>query len=200
MSVTELSRALALDKGAVSRLLKRGMPCSSAAAADAWRATNAPPRQRKRNQTPGASATPKATPTEPTDSIDPSATGDDSPQESVRRARLAEKIGYNELTICKRDGGSVDDMRKASALYIASRGNRQRAERDFLEYQTSAGTLMFADEARALSTRGHEIVADLLRTGPKTLATRLYGMPMKSIEKTLADWLDGIAEHLRKSF
>jgi len=47
MGTRELAKALGIDQGLVSRLTKRGMPMSSVAAANAWRAVHAPPRRRK---------------------------------------------------------------------------------------------------------------------------------------------------------
>ena len=59
---------------------------------------------------------------------------------------------------------------------------------------------MFLSEAQDITNRGHLAVANKLREGPKALSPRLHGMSQKSIEQTLADFFDGIADHLRQSF
>lgn len=48
MNMTELSRALGLSKGQVSKLAQKGMPLDDVAAADAWRAGHLNPAWMKR--------------------------------------------------------------------------------------------------------------------------------------------------------
>ena len=48
MGTRELASALGVSPALVSHLVKRGMPLTSIAAANAWRAIHAPPRRRKR--------------------------------------------------------------------------------------------------------------------------------------------------------
>ena len=112
---------------------------------------------------------------------------------------IAEKVGYNELVLCKRNGGSIEDIRKANQVYISSRNNRHKAERDFKDWQQQEGILLFFDEARDIASRPHVAAKQMMEVMPKTLAPRLYGQPQKTIEKTLADWLDTLTGIIRKS-
>ena len=215
MGVTELSNILGIDKSVVSRLVKKGMPTTSVDAAQAWRETNAPPRAKRgqRGDPPPAPKLSKVTepprvskvaeplpvppPPPAHDSPEPD-DEDNTPRQSLRRARTAEKVGYNELVLCKRNGGSIEDIRKASSLYIASRNNRIKAEKDFKEWQRQESILLYFDEARDIASRPHIAAKQLLEVMPKTLAPRLYGQPQKSIETTLGDWADTLTEIIRK--
>ncbi|MFZ9920947.1 MAG: hypothetical protein ACO3FQ_07295, partial [Terrimicrobiaceae bacterium] len=139
-----------------------------------------------------ADPTPRASDPEPDDE-------DNTPRQSLRRARLAEKVGYNELVMCKRNGGSIEDIRKANAIYIAARNNRHKAERDFKEWQRQESILLYFDEARDITSRPHIAVRQTLEVAAKTLAPRLHGQPQKSIEKTLAEWIDNLTTIIRKA-
>ncbi len=218
MGITELSNALGIDKSVVSRLVKKGMPTGSVDAAQAWRVQNAPPRA-KRGQRGEPPPPPKPTPapditksvsrssppppvsndTTPRPSDPEPDDEDNTPRQSLRRARLAEKVGYNELVLCKRNGGSIEDIRKANAIYIAARNNRHKAERDFKDWQRQEAITLFFDEARDIASRPHIAVRQTLEVAAKTLAPRLHGQPQKAIEKTLAEWIDALTALIRQS-
>lgn len=215
MGITELSNALRIDKSVVSRLVKKGMPTTSVDAAQAWRETNAPPRAKRgqRGTPPPAPkvAEPPAVPAAPPkvsndtklpppahDSPEPD-DEDNTPRQSLRRARLAEKVGYNELVICKRNGGSIEDIRKANSTYISSRNNRVKAEKDFKDWQLQERKLLFFDEARDITSRPHIAAKQLLEVMPKTLAPRLHGQPQKTIEASLAEWADNLTTIIRQA-
>ena len=217
MGISELSNALRIDKSVVSRLVKKGMPTTSVDAAQAWRETNAPPRAKRGQrgtpppapkvaEPPSAPATPPAslndTPPPPPPVYDSTPEPDDednTPRQSLRRARLAEKVGYNELVICKRNGGSIEDIRKANSTYISSRNNRVKAEKDFKDWQLQERKLLFFDEARDITSRPHIAAKHLLEVMPKTLAPRLHGQPQKTIEASLAEWADNLTTIIRQA-
>ena len=216
MGITELSNALRIDKSVVSRLVKKGMPTTSVDAAQAWRETNAPPRAKRGQrgtpppapkvaEPPSSPATPPAslndTPPPPPvyDSTPEPDDEDNTPRQSLRRARLAEKVGYNELVICKRNGGSIEDIRKANSTYISSRNNRVKAEKDFKDWQLQERKLLFFDEARDITSRPHIAAKQLLEVMPKTLAPRLHGQPQKTIEASLAEWADNLTTIIRQA-
>ena len=216
MGITELSNALGIDKSVVSRLVKKGMPTTSVDAAQAWRETNAPPRAKRGHRgtpppAPKVSA-PPAVPTAPPGSFNetpppPPAHDsgpepddeDNTPRQSLRRARLAEKVGYNELVLCKRNGGSIEDIRKANTIYIASRNNRIKAEKDFKDWQLQERKLLYFDEAKDITSRPHITAKQLLEVMPKTLAPRLHGQPQKTIEASLAEWADNLTTIIRQA-
>lgn len=216
MGISELSNALGIDKSVVSRLVKKGMPTTSVDAAQAWRETNAPPRAKRGHRgtpppAPKVSA-PPAIPTAPPvsfnetpppppahDSCPEPDDEDNTPRQSLRRARLAEKVGYNELVLCKRNGGSIEDIRKANTIYIASRNNRIKAEKDFKDWQLQERKLLYFDEARDIISRPHITAKQLLEVMPKTLAPRLHGQPQKTIEASLAEWADNLTTIIRQA-
>ncbi len=106
---------------------------------------------------------------------------------------MAEEVGYNELVLTKRNGGSIEDIRKANQIYIAARGNRQRAEGDHREWQRAERVTLFYDEARDLASRPHEAARNMLSIGAKELAVRCHGQSQKAIETTINQWLDRLA-------
>ena len=215
MGITELSNALGIDKSVVSRLVKKGMPTTSVDAAQAWRETNAPPRAKRGQrgtpppapkvaEPPSSPATPPVSfnetpPPPPTHSSPEPDDEDNTPRQSLRRARLAEKVGYNELVICKRNGGSIEDIRKANQTYISSRNNRVKAEKDFKDWQRQEAITLFYDEARDITSRPHISAKQLLEVMPKTLAPRLHGQPQKTIEASLAEWADNLTTIIRQA-
>ena len=225
MGVTELSNKLGIDKSVVSRLVKKGMPVSSVEAANAWRDTNAKPRAKRgqagtppprtvdpvkfhapkngpaqREELPAGEISPQL-PEPPPPSrdaqTDPEEAGND-PRQSLRRARRAELVGFNELVKCQKSGGSVEDFRKANSVYISSRNNRIKAEKDFKEHQRQEGILLFFDEARDIASRPHLAAKQMLDGMPKTLAPRLFGQTQRAIERSLADWADTLLGVIRK--
>lgn len=218
MGIIELSNALGIHKSVASRLVKKGMPTSSAQAANAWREIYAKPRA-KRGQSSAPPKQPEAAKVEqPKPSIpkpipkaeikpDPPIASnapepdeeDNTPRQSLRRARLAEKVGYNELVVCKRNGGSIEDIRKANQVYISSRNNRHKAEKDFKEWQRDEGILLFYDEAKDIVGRPHVAAKQMMETMPKTLAPRLHGQPQKAIERVLVEWCDTLTSIIQKS-
>jgi hypothetical protein len=204
MGISELAQALGIDKSVVSRMVKKGMPVNSASAAQAWREVNAKPRAKK-GQAGEAPPKPKIEEPKPQlvtaqahDAPEPD-DDDNTPRQSLRRARLAEKVGYNELVLCKRNGGSIEDIRKANSIYIAARNNRHKAERDFKEWQRAEGILLYFDEAKEIAGRPHVAVKQTLEIAAKTLAPRLYGQPQKAIENALAEWIDNLTTLIRQS-
>jgi hypothetical protein len=200
MSISEMARALGIDKAVVSRHARRGMPMHSTQAANAWREVNAKPRARKGQPLPPPAALTLTAATAAPAELDAEAEAGNSPKDSLQRARLAEVNGYRQLMACQEAGGSLDELKKANGIYIAARNNRHRAERDFLEWQRQEKIILFLDEAQEIAARPHRAARPMLESMPKTLAPRLYGQPQKAIEKTLADWADALAAVIRESF
>lgn len=227
MGVTEIAVALGINKSVVSRLVGRGMPTNSLSAAQAWRESNAKPRAKRgqagtpppvpqemqtrksvqfprekqvvTDSAPRETQNPQSPPADSDASHDEPAEADNTPRHSLRRARIAEKVGYNELVQTKRDGGSIEDIRKANQVYISSRNNRHKAEKDFKEWQRDEGILLFFDEARDIASRASIALKQMLEGGAKTLAPRLVGMSQKAIEKTLGDHFAKMTEIARQS-
>ena len=206
MGTNEMAQALGISKAMVSKLTSKGMPLTSPQAAQAWREANAPPRVWKAKATTPAPITATSKPTAPSPSTpapESQSSGDatDDPHQSLKNARAVEKASHRNLESLQRDkNASPEDLRKSSQVYFNSRANRQKAEADYREHLRAEGITLFYSEAVEITNRGHLAVANLLREGPKMLIPRLRGMPAKSQEKTLGDFFDSIAEHLRKSF
>ena len=199
MGVIEMARTLGVSKALVSKLIKAGMPLTSAQAAQAWREQHAPPRRWKNKV-----AAPTAD-TAPVDKPQATATpsqgivGGDDPESSLDRARAAEREAFAALAVEREGGASAEDLRKLSTTYFAARRNRQTAEDFAVQWQHRQRITMLLDEAKELAGRPHIAAKQMLEVMPKSLAPRLHGQPQKAIEKTLAEWADRLAETLRES-
>ena len=215
MGNNELANALGVSKALVSKLVGRGMPTSSASAAQAWRQVNAPPRQWKATTSPSP-IMPRQKSAEPSQSASPSptacsapllataslatATECDDPQESLSRARVTERQSFKKLEAMQRaKNASPEDLRKSSSVYFCSRANRQKAESDFREYQRAAGITLFLEEAQDIAARPHLAARNLLSSGAKELSVRCYGRSQRQIEATISDWLDRLAATIHSS-
>jgi hypothetical protein len=207
MGTIELARALGVSKALISKLALRGMPLTSAQAAQAWRETNAKPRRWKAKELKMAvqnSTAPTDRKSEPPerksyDSGNTAETSTDDPAESLSRARDAERSAYLALQDAQRNGGSPEDLRKSSTTYFASRNNRQRAEDFFDDWQRRQNMTLLFEEARELAGKPHEAVKQMLAAGAKSLAPRLVGMSQRSIEASIGDWIDNLTDKLRAS-
>lgn len=201
MGIIELSNALGLSKSTVSHLVKKGMPVNSTDSAQAWRETNAKPRA-KRGQAgsrPPAvkfTKTEKATVTERQPSpveISPSKEdADNDPRQSLRRARRAEADADRVLQEVKATNVSIEDYRKANAVYVASRNNRNKAEQDFRAWQRDEGITLFVDEAKELFVRPLSVLKQALDSAPKMLGLRCNSQSPKIAEEALTEWIDSV--------
>ena len=218
MGNNELANALGVSKALVSKLVGRGMPTSSASAAQAWREVNAPPRTWKSKTSPSPitsrpKSAPSATPSAPSPTASPSPSasaapatappateGADTPAESLRRARSTERASYRKLELLQRDKtASPEDLRKGSSVYFSSRANRQKAEADHRDHLRAEGITLFLEEAQDIAARPHLAARNLLSSGAKELSVRCYGRSQRQIEATISDWLDRLAATIHSS-
>ena len=195
MGVIEMARSLGVSKALVSKLVKAGMPLSSAQAAQQWREEHAPPRRWKSKPT-SATLTekPQATATAPQ-----VIAGGDDPESSLQRAREAEAQSYAALLAGREGGASPEDLRKLSTTYFAARRNRQNSEDFADQWQRRQRVTLLLDEALEIVSRPHNAAKQMLEVMPKSLAPRLHGQPQKAIERALGEWCDNLTEILRQA-
>lgn len=207
MGVTELAKQLGCTKGLVSMLVKRGMPTGSVDAANAWRAINAPPRNRK-DKANRATPPPKATPApaQPLQTQPPTAkvSNDTKPIESANtpklsldRAIAAEDAAHHKLKEIELGGGSIEDYRKANQVYIAARNNRVKAQKDYDEWQRLQQITIFTSEGLEFLQRILSPGRQMAEVMPKTMAPRLAMQPQKVVEKALFEWSARLIESMK---
>lgn len=207
MGVTELAKQLGCTKGLVSMLVKRGMPTGSVDAANAWRAINAPPRNRK-DKANRATPPPKATPApaQPLQTQPPTAkvSNDTKPMESANtpklsldRAIAAEDAAHHKLKEIELGGGSIEDYRKANQVYIAARNNRVKAQKDYDEWQRLQQITIFTSEGLEFLQRILSPGRQMAEVMPKTMAPRLAMQPQKVVEKALFEWSARLIESMK---
>jgi len=213
VGVTELSNILGIDKSVVSRLVKKGMPTNSVDAAQAWRETNAPPRAKRgqRGETPPAPKRAPAPAPEPMPYESPlkseatpkvkakqvAIESANTPELSLQRAIQAEDAAHQKRKEIEINNGSIEDYRKANAVYIASRNNRVKAQKDFADWQQSERITIYSDNAIEMFQRTLGAGRQLIDVMPKTLAVRLVNQPQKEIERTLLEWCSRLIETMR---
>ncbi len=188
-------------------LVKRGMPTGSVDAANAWRAINAPPRNRK-DKANRATPPPKATPApaQPLQTQPPTAkvSNDTKPMESANtpklsldRAIAAEDAAHHKLKEIELGGGSIEDYRKANQVYIAARNNRVKAQKDYDEWQRLQQITIFTSEGLEFLQRILSPGRQMAEVMPKTMAPRLAMQPQKVVEKALFEWSARLIESMK---
>jgi hypothetical protein len=207
VGVTELAKQLGCTKGLVSMLVKRGMPTGSVDAANAWRAINAPPRNRKdkaNRVTPPPKVTPAPAPPLQTQPPAAKVSNDTKPMESANtpklsldRAIAAEDAAHHKLKEIELGGGSIEDYRKANQVYIAARNNRVKAQKDYDEWQRMQQITIFTAEGLEFLQRILLPVRQMAEVMPKTMAPRLAMQPQKVVEKTLFEWSARLIENAK---
>jgi hypothetical protein len=206
VGVTELSKQLGCTKGLVSMLVKRGMPTSSVDAANAWRAVNAPPRNRKDKKEPVSkpAPTPHKSYSLPAKSEAPVSLNDTPPMQSANTPKLsldraieAEDSAHHKLKEIELCGGSIEDYRKANAVYIAARNNRVRAQKDYDEWQRLQQITIFTSEGLEFLNRILTPGRQMAEVMPKNMAPRLAMQPQKVVEKALFEWSARLIESMK---
>lgn len=204
MGISELSNILGIDKSVVSRLVKKGMPTTSVDAAQAWRETNAPPRAKRgqRGEPPPApkrapAPAPEAMPYESPLKSEVAIESANTPELSLQRAIQAEDAAHQKRKEIEINNGSIEDYRKANAVYIAARNNRVKAQKDFADWQQSERITIYSDNAIEMFQRTLGAGRQLIDIMPKTLAARLVNQPQKEIERTLLEWCSRLIETMR---
>ena len=206
MGVTELSKQLGCTKGLVSMLVKRGMPTSSVDAANAWRAVNAPPRNRKDKKEPISKTAPAPHKSYdlPVKSEAPVTLNDTPPMQSANTPKLsldraieAEDSAHHKLKEIELCGGSIEDYRKANAVYIAARNNRVRAQKDYDEWQRLQQITIFTSEGLEFLNRILTPGRQMAEIMPKNMAPRLAMQPQKVVEKALFEWSARLIESMK---
>ena len=203
MGITELSNALGIDKSVVSRLVKKGMPTTSVDAAQAWRETNAPPRA-KRGQRGTPPPAPKVAEPPSSPATPPASLNDTKPMQSANTPKLsldraieAEDSAHHKLKEIELCGGSIEDYRKANAVYIAARNNRVRAQKDYDEWQRLQQITIFTSEGLEFLNRILTPGRQMAEVMPKNMAPRLAMQPQKVVEKALFEWSARLIESMK---
>jgi hypothetical protein len=203
VGITELSNALGIDKSVVSRLVKKGMPTTSVDAAQAWRETNAPPRA-KRGQRGTPPPAPKVAEPPSAPATPPASLNDTKPMQSANTPKLsldraieAEDSAHHKLKEIELCGGSIEDYRKANAVYIAARNNRVRAQKDYDEWQRLQQITIFTSEGLEFLNRILTPGRQMAEVMPKNMAPRLAMQPQKVVEKALFEWSARLIESMK---
>ena len=203
MGISELSNALGIDKSVVSRLVKKGMPTTSVDAAQAWRETNAPPRA-KRGQRGTPPPAPKVAEPPSSPATPPASLNDTKPMQSANTPKLsldraieAEDSAHHKLKEIELCGGSIEDYRKANAVYIAARNNRVRAQKDYDEWQRLQQITIFTSEGLEFLNRILTPGRQMAEVMPKNMAPRLAMQPQKVVEKALFEWSARLIESMK---
>lgn len=205
MTQADYVRHSGLSKGQVSKLVAKGMPMTSAAAADAWRGSTArrhPPSlprtaaESTAKVAPDAAreATPEAGPYRPpeveTKAPDPQAIMADSPQGAYERQRSIERAAY-ALAVRALKAGANDGMEKVKTHAQAVR-SLLAVKQDVLDLAERERQLVAGDWVRNAMTRHDGVIAALARAMPNTLAARISPHDPEHARAELSRWVEDV--------
>jgi hypothetical protein len=182
VSPTKLAEALGVSKGMISQWRKKGMPCDSAEAANAWRQTNAPPRDRKKSASPAASPIvlpetveellPPRAERHQINSIDDQgeAEGDqaNNPYDALRQAKIAEQEANRQRQRVADAGLDPIEYGKAQASFIQAQRHRMWMQGQVRTWARERGITLYVQEAKDIHLQALQLILrrlDLL--GPK---------------------------------
>jgi hypothetical protein len=120
-----------------------------------------------------------------------------TPKLSLDRAIEAEDSAHHKLKEIELCGGSIEDYRKANAVYIAARNNRVRAQKDFDEWQRLQQITIFTSEGLEFLNRILTPGRQMAEIMPKNMAPRLAMQPQKVVEKALFEWSARLIESMK---
>lgn len=195
MTQAEYVKHSGLSKGQVSKLVAKGMPLTSAAAADAWRGSTA-------RRLPASTTTPPPTPATPTQGDgpyrppeatappDPKAVTADTPHGAYERQRNIERASY-ALAVQALKAGAND-----AAAKVKTHANAVRSllaiRQEVLDLEERERTLVPGAWVQQAMTRHDGAVATLLRAMPKQLAPRISPHDPAHAEQELERWVQDV--------
>jgi len=193
MTQSEYVKHSGLSKGQVSKLVAKGMPMTSAAAADAWRGSTArrhPPSLPKTAPEPTPEAGPYRPPEVETKAPDPQAIMADSPQGAYERQRSIERAAY-ALAVRALKAGANDGIEKVKTHAQAVR-SLLAVKQDVLDLAERERQLVPGDWVRDAMTRHDGVIATLARAMPNTLAARISPHDPEHARAELSRWVEEV--------
>lgn len=194
----QYSRHSGLSAGRITRLVQMGMPLSSRADADQWRADNIGRRHiklRRGFKAPGVPNPAKSQPTSPTVARDPpkasesdTVVTEDSVRGAFERQRQLEREAYKLATESVR--GNDFNAAKLVTVHGAAVTNLARSRAEVLALEQREGQLVDASWVRRVMTEHDGAVVALIRQMPKTLAGRIAPHDPAHAEAELTRWVD----------
>lgn len=193
MTQAEYVKHSGLSKGQVSKLVAKGMPLTSAAAADAWRGSTA---RRLPASTPAPTTSAPTQgdgpyrPPEATAPPDHKAVTADTPHGAYERQRNIERASY-ALAVQALKLGSND-----AAAKVKTHANAVRSllaiRQEVLDLEERERTLVPGAWVQQAMTRHDGAVATLLRAMPKQLAPRISPHDPSHAEQELERWVQDV--------
>jgi hypothetical protein len=190
----ELCEAWGITKGAISQMVKAGMPLTSEADASRWRLANQKKPSRIQPRL-------KLSPTS-YDQSDVSESVDsqklETPHGRLIRARKAELVAYSLLTAAYREKNAVA-MRAAVAGHNQARKSVAEAETELARYEEQAKITMRTSEVQEIYTKFLGRIRALLDALPASLATRANPSDPDCAKTAIQEGIDQIFISIQKA-
>jgi hypothetical protein len=190
----QLCEAWGITKGAISQMVKAGMPLTSEADASRWRLLN----QKKPSRVqpilkPSANS---SEPSDPSDFVE--SLKSESTNGRLIRARRAELVAYSLVARASRDGNPVA-MRAAIQGWGEAKKRVSEAEIEHAQYEELTKATMRTSEVQEIYTKFLGRIRALLDALPASLATRANPSDPDCAKTAIQEGIDQIFIAIQKA-
>jgi hypothetical protein len=171
-----------LSKGQVSKLVAAGMPMTSVEEADRWRGLRA------RKPPPRGSDPADSRPQDASIPVDREKLASDSPEGAFERQRQIERAAYALAVKALRD--REPDAPRLVDLHSRSVRNLTLARSDVLKLAQEERSLVSGEWVKRMVTEHDGVVAALVKSMPRQLASRIAPHDPEHAERELTRWVE----------
>jgi uncharacterized protein YdaT len=183
-----------IDKGAVSRMVKAGMPLTSEADASRWRLAN----QKKPSRSQPI-LRPSPDFSEPSEASEyAESQKQETPLGRLIRAKKAELVAYSLLTEAYRQKNAVA-LRAAIAGHTTARKSVAESEMEFARHEEQTKATMRTSEVQEIYTKFLGQIRSLLDALPASLATRANPSDPECAKTAIQEGVDQIFIAIQKA-
>ena len=189
----ELCEKWGMDRGQMSRLVKRGMPLTSEADAHRWRLAN-----QKRVSRVQPILPPSSTLSETSETSDSESLKSENSLGRLIRAKRAELVAYSLVARASRDGNPVA-MRAAIAGWGEAKKRASEAEMEHAQYEEATRAVIRMDEVREVFGKWLGSIRNLMDAMPASLSARANPSDPECAKQAIQEGIDQIFVTIQKA-
>ena len=189
----ELCEKWGMDRGQMSRLVKRGMPLTSEADAHRWRLAN-----QKRVSRVQPILPPSSTLSETSENSDSESLKSENSLGRLIRAKRAELVAYSLVARASRDGNPVA-MRAAIAGWGEAKKRASEAEMEHAQYEEATRAVIRMDEVREVFGKWLGSIRNLMDAMPASLSARANPSDPECAKQAIQEGIDQIFVTIQKA-